>query len=520
MIVYRKDHLIYYIIVIGTIVRCIIAANVELGNDEVYYWTYALHLQASYFDHPPLVALFIRIFTFDLHFNEEIFVRLIAIIGSAINTWLIYKILCRIKSKQAGIYAALLYTACVYTSVISGLFILPDSPQVIFWLMGIYLLLKIFILSEKQHRNIILFGITAGLCTLCKIHGLYLWFAAGMYILLFERKWLLNKYLWLSVLITLLLISPIFYWNYQNDFITYSYHSQRVIANSGIHISSFLTEVAGEILYANPVNFALIIIVIVVCIRKKLFVKNKKLFALLLLLSLPLIFIFWIVSIFRDTLPHWSGPGYIALLILVAYYSNAVFRNRNRILTIIYSANALLIGVLIIGYVLVNYLPAQIGSSDLHNMGSGDFTLDLFGWEDFETKFEALVKSDTADKAMGGSPILLSNKWFPAAHIDYYLAHPLNMRLYAFGPLFDIHNFAWLDQLNGTIKPGTDAYYIAPSNYYSNPAQFFSNNFKIIESPVVIPQFRDGREVRCFYIYRMKFYKGGLNVSIGGNEIK
>ena len=60
-----KDHLIYYIIIAGTLIRCIIAANVELGNDEVYYWTYALHLQSSYFDHPPLVALFIRIFTID-----------------------------------------------------------------------------------------------------------------------------------------------------------------------------------------------------------------------------------------------------------------------------------------------------------------------------------------------------------------------------------------------------------------------------------------------------------------------
>src|ERR1700745_1018831 len=146
MIPYQKDHLVYYIIIISTVIRCIFASNVELGNDEVYYWTYALHLQSSYFDHPPLVALLIRLFTLNLRFNEEIFVRLIAIIGSAINTWLIYKILCRIRNRQAGIYAALLYTACVYTSIISGLFILPDSPQVIFWMISIYLLLKIFIL--------------------------------------------------------------------------------------------------------------------------------------------------------------------------------------------------------------------------------------------------------------------------------------------------------------------------------------------------------------------------------------
>ena len=194
----NKRYVIYYIIIASTIIRCIIAANVGLDNDEVYYWTYALHLQTSYFDHPPLVALFIRLFTVNLNFNQEIFVRLTAIIGSALNTWLIYKILYRIRNRQAGIYAALLYTACVYTSIISGLFILPDSPQVVFWLLSVYLLLKTFILKERQNLSIILFGVTAGLCTLCKIHGLYLWFAGGVYILLFERKWLFNKYLWFS----------------------------------------------------------------------------------------------------------------------------------------------------------------------------------------------------------------------------------------------------------------------------------------------------------------------------------
>jgi len=85
------------------------------------------------------------------------------------------------------------------------------------------------------------------------------------------------------------------------------------------------------------------------------------------------------------------------------------------------------------------------------------------------------------------------------------------MKLYAFGPLFDIHNFAWLNQLNGAIKCGTDAYYIAPSNFYSDPTPYFSQNFKSIEAPVIIHQYREGKEARRFYIYRMKYYTGGLN---------
>lgn len=510
-----KDYLIYYIIIISTAMRCIIASNVGLDNDEVYYWTYALHLQSSYFDHPPLMALFIRFFTVNLNFNQEIFVRLTAIICSAFNSWLIYKLLSKIRNRQAGIYAALLYNGCVYTSIISGLFILPDSPQVVFWLLSIYLLIKIFILNEHPNKNIILFGITAGLCTLSKIHGLYLWFAVGWYILLFQRKWLLNKYLWLAAIMTILFVSPIFFWNYQNHFITYNYHSQRVMANSGVHFSSFITELTGEILYANPIIFVLIITVLFVSFRRKLFYPDKRLFALLLLLSLPLIFIFWTISLFRNALPHWPGPGYIALLILTAYYADAVFaKKRKRVMRTVLAANALLTVVLIIGYLSINYLPKQFGSADILNLGSGDLTLDLYGWNNFETQFKKLKSEDIEDKEMRSGSVLLSNKWFPAGHLDYYVAYPLKMKLYAIGPLFDIHHFAWLDQLNGLIKPGTDAYYISPSNFNSNPTQFFSKNFKTVEAPVIIPQYREGKEIRRFYIYRMKYYTGGLNFSI------
>ncbi len=58
----------------------VVAANTELSNDEVYYWTYALQLQWNYFDHPPLVALLIRFFTGNLAVQQEFFIRLGSIV--------------------------------------------------------------------------------------------------------------------------------------------------------------------------------------------------------------------------------------------------------------------------------------------------------------------------------------------------------------------------------------------------------------------------------------------------------
>ena len=108
---------------------------------------------------------------------------------------------------------------------------------------------------------------------------------------------------------------------------------------------------------------------------------------------------------------------------------------------------------------------------------------------------------------MKPNAIIISTKWFSAAHLDYYVARPLNMQLYAFGPLFDIHNFAWLNKQNGTIKKGADAYYISPSNYSSTPDSSYKKLFSVVEMPVIIHQYRNKVAVRNFYVYRMKGYK-------------
>ena len=66
-----EKHKILVLISITTLVRCLIAATIGLGNDEVYYVTYAQHLEWNYFDHPPMVALLIRLTTFNLLFTSE-----------------------------------------------------------------------------------------------------------------------------------------------------------------------------------------------------------------------------------------------------------------------------------------------------------------------------------------------------------------------------------------------------------------------------------------------------------------
>ena len=109
-----------WLIILSTVVRAFIAGFIELGNDEVYYWTYALYPGWSHFDHPPMVGFVIQFFSLDLLLKDEFFIRLGSIVFGAINTWLIYLIGAKIKDRLTGFYAALLYTTSIYCFIITS----------------------------------------------------------------------------------------------------------------------------------------------------------------------------------------------------------------------------------------------------------------------------------------------------------------------------------------------------------------------------------------------------------------
>ena len=86
----KINRVLIWLIVVSTIVRGVLAAIIEFGNDEVYYWTYALYPDLSHFDHPPMVGFVIQMFSLDLLFQDEFFIRLGSIVFGAIDTYLVF----------------------------------------------------------------------------------------------------------------------------------------------------------------------------------------------------------------------------------------------------------------------------------------------------------------------------------------------------------------------------------------------------------------------------------------------
>ncbi|ATL48060.1 hypothetical protein COR50_13295 [Chitinophaga caeni] len=502
---FKYSRYTYYIIIVSFVARCILSISFQLGNDESYYFTYAVQPDWNHFDHPPLVGLFIRMCTFNLHIVNDFTLRLTAIISAAVSTYLIFLIGTSIKNSRTGFIAAVLYNASFYSGIIAGLFILPDSPQMVFWLAAIYTAIKLIIgnAPTKERLYFILFGLYAGLATMCKIHGAFLFTGLGLYFLLCDRSYFKKPNLYISLLIYLLIISPILLWNTGNDFIMFKFQGERIqVHRAFVNFNSFITTLSGQLFYNNPIN----IIIYILCAGKvkQVFPKNKIPNALKCF-ALPIIIATCFISLFRTTLPHWSGPGFIPLMLLSGSVIDAyIDKGKYRLQRWMYASASLMIVAVILSVPLINFYPGTIGSKQMPRFGAGDFTLDMYGWKDMKNEFSKIRQLDIDNGLMlPGDPVVI-DKWFPACHYYLYITYPLKIRTVGLGKINSLHKFAWLNRLEGNIKKGENAYYINTSENYKDPEAIYVNDFEKITLVKRIWQQRNQKEARYWEVYRLE----------------
>jgi len=513
MSVNSKFHL-PLLLAFSLLARLGLAAWLELGNDEVYYVTYALYPDWSYFDHPPMVGWLIRLFSLNLHFEGEWAIRLPAIVLGTLNTFLIYHIGRMLKSHETGLYAAILYTASVYCFVISGLFILPDTPQLTFWLLALMAFLKSLTqpeINRTSRRWLLLAGGFTGLAMLSKYTSVFLWAGAGFYILSFDRRWLKSKELYISAIISALFFLPVIYWNMQNNWISFTFQGERVAPTQGFFRPElFATEAGGQLFYNNPINVLLVYTAVAGFLRGRRYVGSQA-GRLLLWISLPPVLIFLLASLFRPTLPHWSGPGYLGLMLMGAAWlawkrEYTAAKGLPLVLkgALLFLGLTLTAGVLQIQYGIFIRPQAEKGIF----RGKNDFSLDLYGWKQLSEKFSAAkIRDESAGHIAKNAPIM-SFRWFPAANLDYYVARPNCTHVLACGSLERIHHFAWINNYRGNLRTGDDAWHLVSGRDYKKPEEICEGDWTEIIPADTIPIIRSRDTVMFFMVYRMKGYKG------------
>ena len=482
------------------------AAGFCLGNDEAYYYTYALYPALSHFDHPSMVGWVIQLFSLNLHFSSEFFIRLAAVVAGTVNTWLMYCIGKQFRDELIGWYAALLYTTSIYGFIIVGVFILPDSPQSVFWLAAILMLLKAFNgeINTVAKRYFLLASVCIGLAMLSKYTSAYLWLGMMIYVMVYNRKWLRTGVFYLAHSIMVLLFLPVLIWNAQNGFVSFLFHSNRVEPLlKDLNADNFLTEILGEALYTNPVILILLVIVIVFYFKGKFKEENKGV-RFLIWTALPLISTFLLVSVFRPTLPHWNGAGYLTLLPVVAIW----LRNRTEVVfpPILKGALAFIIVLISLAatQILTGFIPFDKLAKETVGKGSADYSLEVYGWRQLGDEFKSLANKYEKDSLMPANSPIVSSRWFPAANYCYYATRGTERHVLAAGDTASIHGYAWTNQVHGGFSLNSDAYYITSSRDFRHPRSMSAVYYEKILPPDTISIIRMGNPVYYFYVYRMK----------------
>src|SRR3954452_16212887 len=70
--------------------RLVAAAFTPITFDEAYYWMWSKHLAGGYYDHPPMVAVVIRLGTM-IAGDTELGVRLASVLSALPMSWAVYR---------------------------------------------------------------------------------------------------------------------------------------------------------------------------------------------------------------------------------------------------------------------------------------------------------------------------------------------------------------------------------------------------------------------------------------------
>ena len=140
---------------------------------------------------------------------------------------------------------------------------------------------------------------------------------------------------------------------------------------------------------------------------------------------------------------------------------------------------------------------------ELSNLGRGDFTLDMYGWRESEQQFRNYLKTHQTEA-------IIQHRWFPAAHIDHYLAQPNNLPLHCVGDTNEIHEYVEINKHRKQLKSGQNACYITTSNFFEPVPAHISRLFQQVEKPVFLPIHRNHKVIKYLIVYRLVSYlKGG-----------
>jgi len=310
----------YYLtfILVITFFRAAFIPTMGLMPQDAYYYFYSEHLSLSYYDHPPMIAYLLKLFSI---LGKSVWVvKLTSFVTASFILVSFYILSRRIWDIKHSVLTTALFSSTVMMSILSVLSG-PDLPLVLFWIWAM-----IFAHRSVQNNKAIdwiLTGLFMGLSFDGKYTGILLPGCLFLYLIFFRKELLKRIWPYVGMLIMALTIAPVFYWNYIHDFASFTYQSTtraNVIAEDHWKPTHLLGSIAQQSVVVGPVIFFVLSFVVY-----QFFIKNWKRIKgnqdtlFLLAFYIPVFSLFMGISLIYWVKLNWFMPAYIAGFLLLPH---------------------------------------------------------------------------------------------------------------------------------------------------------------------------------------------------------
>lgn len=284
------------------ILNIVQAVFTEIGNDESYYWVYSQFLDWGYFDHPPMVALVVKIGTL-LAGNTTLGVRLVVILMQVLFLIVLYR-LTGVEHTGQNIGLFFLTSFSVVMIQAYGFIATPDAPLLFFTVLFLWSYWY-FLQSGNSTKGTLLMAFCMAGLMYSKYHG----GLVIMLVFLSNPKLFRKPAFYLSVLIAIGLYLPHILWQVNNDFPSLKYHL--VERSKGFRWSYFPDFLVNQLPVFNPFTLGAGVYVFFRRREKGPFERALK----FLFAGLLIFFTFW--NFKGRVEPHWTIAAAVPMIILI-----------------------------------------------------------------------------------------------------------------------------------------------------------------------------------------------------------
>lgn len=198
--------------------QLVYSSGLPLFGDEAYYWTWSRQLAMGYFDHPPMIAVLLRLAS--VFGDGELAVRVVPVACAAVGGWFLHALARDLHGPRAAALALGMYVV-MPANQLNALVATPDAPLLMFWTMVLFAAQRA--LRFESWRWFVATGGALGLAFLSKYTSALLGIALLAFVLTYRPGWLRGVRIWAAIAIALLLFSPVVVWNAQHDWISFAF---------------------------------------------------------------------------------------------------------------------------------------------------------------------------------------------------------------------------------------------------------------------------------------------------------